>query len=381
MLKNLSSSLLFFFVLLCSSVVSSGDNLREIKSTVDENGVFNLPASALAMSGYLNKESKEAYLKSKQMMENLKAMWLTCGPDLRSASAEEAPLIRECQAKKFSSTSFYRELMAKYDVDMKPMTIGGVYSEVFTPAAGISPENKNRVLINIHGSGQIYAARQASHLESVPIAEIARIKVVAPDYSMWPEHVNPAGVKDTLAVYRTLLKDYRPENIGIYGCSAGGQQAAQLMPWLQKEGLPMPGAIGIFGGAAGWKSGDTWALTGSFTARPYNRTSSDEWLKNPYRNGYFRGADFRDPLVDATASNEMLKKFPPSLLITSTRDWNLSQVVYTHTQLVKQDVEADLHIWEGFEHCFFVSPIIPESVEVHNVVAKFFDKHLGKSRR
>ena len=55
----------------------------------------------------------------------------------------------------------------------------------------------------------------------------------------------PAASEDIAAAYRALLKDHRPENIGLYGCSAGGTLAAQAVAWLQKEGLPRPGAIAM----------------------------------------------------------------------------------------------------------------------------------------
>ena len=36
---------------------------------------------------------------------------------------------------------------AAYKVDISPTTIGGVFTEIFTPAGGISPGNADRVLI------------------------------------------------------------------------------------------------------------------------------------------------------------------------------------------------------------------------------------------
>lgn len=73
-----------------------------------------------------------------------------------------------------------------------------------------------------------------------------------------------------------------------------------------------------------------------------------------------------------------MTKFPPTLLITSTRDPAMSAVVYTHTQLVKLGVDAELHVWEGLLHGFFVTnPELPESREVWAVINKFFDERLG----
>ena len=40
-------------------------------------------------------------------------------------------------------------------------------------------------------------------------------------YSLAPEHPFPAAVNEAVAVYQELLKTYKPQNIGIYGTSAG----------------------------------------------------------------------------------------------------------------------------------------------------------------
>jgi acetyl esterase/lipase len=75
---------------------------------------------------------------------------------------------------------------------------------------------------------------------------VGRIKVVAVDYRLGPENRFPAASEDVTNVYRELLKTYRPENIGIFGCSAGGMLSGQAIPWFLKEHLPLPGAIGVF---------------------------------------------------------------------------------------------------------------------------------------
>jgi len=73
-----------------------------------------------------------------------------------------------------------------------------------------------------------------------------------------------------------------------------------------------------------------------------------------------------------------MAKFPPSLLVATTRDVALSSVVVTHSQLVRLGVDAELHVWEGLGHTFYTDPDLPESREVHDVVIGFFDRHLGK---
>lgn len=53
--------------------------------------------------------------------------------------------------------------------------------------------------------------------------------------------------------------------------------------------------------------------------------------------------------------------------------------LYTHTQLVKQGVDADLHVWEGMFHGFFYNPDVPESRDCFDVIVRFFATRLGKT--
>jgi len=42
--------------------------------------------------------------------------------------------------------------------------------------------------------------------------------------------------------------------------------------------------------------------------------------------------------------------------------------------LVEANVEADLHVFEGMWHAFFIYPELPESAVACSVIVRFFDK-------
>lgn len=98
----------------------------------------------------------------------------------------------------------------------------------------------------------------------------------------------------------------------------------------------------------------------------------------PSELGYLAGTDAADPLVNPVNSAEVLSKFPPTLVITGTRDFAMSGALYTHAQLSKAGVDAELHVWEGLFHGFFYNPDVPESRDAYRVIVKFFDQHLGQ---
>lgn len=283
---------------------------------------------------------------------------------------DELRATRQCRANIFlKEDKWYLATQKRYSVAMKPTHINGVYTEVFMPKEGVSAENKHRVLINVHGGGFLFGSRINSQLESIPIAAVGKIKVVSIDYRLAPEHQFPAASQDVEAVYRALLKEYKPENIGLYGCSAGGLLAAQSMAWLLHTGLPLPGAVGMFcAGAHFYGKGTTPAI--QVTADMVARMAA---------NAYFTSLTPIDhPLAFPWTDETVLEKFPPSLLISSTNDFALSSVVSTHSKLHRLGVDADLHIWEGLNHAFLYDSDLPESREAYKVIVDFFAENLGR---
>lgn len=261
-----------------------------------------------------------------------------------------------------------------FALDRKDETIAGVHVYTYTPRDGIAAANLHRVLINLHGGGFSGCWPACAELESMPIAALMRIKVVSVDYREGPENKFPAASEDVASVYSELLKTYKADHIGIYGCSAGGMLTAQSIAWFQAHDLPRPGAIGIYCASAGGFGGDA-----NYSALPMGEAR----LAGPAapaieRLGYFSTAGTRDPLVSPINSPEVLAQFPPTLLITGTRDFALSGAIHTDTELSKAGVQTELHVWEGLFHGFFYNADVPESRDAFNVMVRFFDKHLGK---
>ena len=336
-----------------------------------DDGSVTLPGLTIPESSLLSAETHDALRQAREIKSRERATKAPC-PPLDRANPAEVPEIRKCEAEAFYTTPLYREMVNRYDVKITSMETAGVYSEVFVPTGGVTPENKERVLLNLHGGGFMYGSGVASRLESIPISSIGKIEVISVDYRMAPLYSFPSATEDVVIVYRELLKSYDPKSIGIFGCSAGGVLTAETLSWLQKEGLPLPGAAGMFCGAAGfWTEGDSGYMGPALAGTP-SSVHRDLYLK------YFKDSNPNDPLVFPIRSPRVLANFPPSLLITSTRDVALSSVVSTHAILVKQGVEAELHVFEGLGHAFFMDPTIPESRDVYDIVVKFFDKHLNK---
>jgi epsilon-lactone hydrolase len=240
------------------------------------------------------------------------------------------------------------------------------------PAQGVSPENVHRVLVNLHGGAFLWGAHSGGLVESIPIASIGRIKVISVDYRQGPEHTFPAASDDVEAVYRALLKQYKPEEIGIYGCSAGGFLTGEAIARFITDNVPVPGAIGTFCGSVVELAGDS-----AYVAPVLNGQGVPAHVLGLADLPYFRGAKATDPLVFPGLSPALLAKFPPTLLITGTRDATMSSVIYSQQLLDQAGAKTELHVWEGMWHSFFSDPELPESKQAYQVIVNFFLRHLG----
>ena len=254
-----------------------------------------------------------------------------------------------------------------YSVNETAVEINGVYTETFEPAAGVAADKQNKVLINLHGGGFEMGARTEGRLESIPVASVSGLRVVSVDYRQGPEHHFPAASEDVAKVYQHLLKTYKAENIGIFGCSAGGLLTAQAVAWFDKYDIPQPGAIGIFcSGAGRFASGDAAIVADVLGTR----------LGDGEEMAYFKNASWDDPLVAPQQHPTLLSKFPSTLIITSTRDLALSSALVTHQRLIAEGIDAQLHVYEGLGHYFFADTELDESKQVFNVISQFFNKQL-----
>ena len=74
-----------------------------------------------------------------------------------------------------------------------------------------------------------------------------------------------------------------------------------------------------------------------------------------------------------------LKGFPPTILISGTRDLLLSDTVRMHRTLRAAGVVADLHVYDGQTHGDYMQNLlrhVPESLDAQKELYQFFNEHL-----
>ena len=269
--------------------------------------------------------------------------------------------------RKFGSA----EARKSYPVHIEETTIAGVGADIITPLE--MPEaNRTRVLINLHGGG--FNSDSGSLIEGDPIANLAKTKVVSVYYRLAPENPFPAAVDDVVAVYRELLKTYKPHNIGIFGTSAGAILTAEVTVRLKQLGLPLPAALGIFSGLADFsRPGDSWQLF-TLNGLPGELEPADP--NHPHDDQYVGKTDRRDPVLSPLFAD--LRGMPPSLLVTSTRDILLSSTTILHRVLLGAGNDTQLVVFEALPHAFWYHFQLPETKEALELMAKFFDQKVGR---
>ena len=288
---------------------------------------------------------------------------------IAKGGAAVAQRIRNAQDKIALARS--AEVGSRYGVTIEATEIAGIKGYWVRPTR-VASGNKGKVLVNLPGGGFVVAAAGAGAIdEAAPLAGMAGITILTISYSQAPEAKFPAASRDVAAVYRELLKTYKPRNIGFFGGSAGGLLTAQSLAWFQRENLPTPGAAGILCASADARwGGDAWHWF-----KPLQGLTTEPTLDERF---YYGDHDLSDPLMSPIESSEVLKRFPPTLLVTATRAGELSAAVNTHRLLVNAGVQADLHVWDGLNHCFYTDDKIPEAREAFGVMARFFTQHLGR---
>ncbi len=254
-------------------------------------------------------------------------------------------------------------LQKKYDVRVEVAEFAGVPVRIIYPK-GVTALGKNPVLMNLHGGG--FQLDSGSLTETIPIAALTGIPVVAVLYRLAPEHPYPAALDDAYAVYKALEHDRKASNIAIYGTSAGAVLSGQLIARLTSLKRPMPAALGFFSGSADMStSGD-----------------SESWMPLPGGektlaasvSGYIGKTQLTDPILSPIHGE--LSGFPPTLLVSSTRDSLLSGTAIFSRALLEQGVDAKLVVFDGLPHAFWAYMDIPESNEANELMAKFLKSKL-----
>ncbi len=261
-------------------------------------------------------------------------------------------------------------LPERRSVTIKEAEVAGVTVRTVTPA-NIDPANENRLFVHVHGGAYVIGAGKAGLAEAIVIAYRAKIPVMSIDYRMPPEHPFPAAIDDVVAVWRGLLRERPAKSMGLGGTSAGGGLTLASNLRFIQLGLETPGALWV---GTPWadltKTGDS-----QFTNEGIDRNlvAYDGLLEGAAKI-YAGGRDLKTPLISPVYGD--FKGFPPTYLVTGTRDLFLSDTVRVHRKMRVAGVVAELNVYEGVSHGEYMFPDTPEMRQTFGELGAFLLRHL-----
>jgi acetyl esterase/lipase len=264
-------------------------------------------------------------------------------------------------------------LAQRLHVKVEKGQMAGVTVYTVTPNQ-VAAENRNRLLIHIHGGCYVLGGGLGAASEAVMMAGIGHYKVISVDYRMPPAAYFPAALDDVVAVWREALKTHPAKAMAVFGSSAGGALTLETVLRLKQLGLPLPAAI-----APGTPMADLTGVGDSFATNAMvdNVLVSRDGFCDPAARFYAHGHDLKDPLLSPVYGD--MHGFPPAILTAGTRDLLLSNTVRVHRKLKNAGVEAELNVFEAEAHAGYSrDDTAPETHEAFGDIAKFFDRHLAK---
>jgi acetyl esterase/lipase len=279
---------------------------------------------------------------------------------------EWVSLIRAANA---GNTKRAEALTERGAVTVKKAEIAGVTIRTVTPA-DIDPANENRLFVHVHGGAYVLNGGPAGLSEAIVIANRAKISVMSIDYRMPPEHPFPAAIDDVVAVWKSLLGDRPAKSMALGGTSAGGGLTLASTLRFMELGLETPGAL--------W-AGTPWADLTKTGDSLYTNEGIDRMLVSYHgvlegaAKLYANGRDLKTPLISPVYGE--FKGFPPTYLVTGTRDLFLSDTVRIHRNMRVAGVVADLNVYEGVSHGEYMVDS-PESQQAYGELGAFLLRHL-----
>jgi monoterpene epsilon-lactone hydrolase len=258
-------------------------------------------------------------------------------------------------------------------VKVEPTTLDGVKAYMVTPE-DIAPQNRNRLLLHVHGGCFVSFPGEAGTVEAIYMAGFGHFKIISVDYRMPPDHPYPAALDDAMTAWKAAMKMADPKNMAIFGSSAGGALTLSMIHRAKQDRLPLPAAI-----APGTPMSDLTGSGDSFRTNAMLDNVLVAYGANCDRRAalYANGHDLRDPMLSPLFGD--MHGFPPAILTSGTRDLLLSNTVRVHRKLRQAGVETVLQVYEGQAHAQYYRDVnAPESREAFEEIAGFFDRHLGK---
>lgn len=254
-----------------------------------------------------------------------------------------------------------------------------VECEMFKPH---NSTNGHRVIYQIHGGAFLMKYNDGYRGLAVKLSRLGDgASVFSIDYRIAPEHTHPAALEDVMVGWNWLLNNgYRPEDIILFGDSAGANLSIALTEMLIEQGRQTANSLICI---------SPWCdLAGEGDAFRYNLYNDPMFgRKRGKQDGSY--IDNPDLLLSYVGDNDPHDKylspiycdfenFPPMLIQVGTYEMLESDAITIYQKMKAKGNQVTLTRYPGMFHMFqMVGNIIPEAknswVEIGDFIRDRYD--------
>ena len=256
------------------------------------------------------------------------------------------------------------EKAAAFGVTYEETEIAGIPVVEVTPSELASTD---KIAVYTHGGAYVLNSAKAVIESAMFFAAETGLRVIAVDYTLAPHSKWRETTDEVISVFKALAKQgFTPDDIVLYGDSAGGGLAAGTTLKMRDLGMEMPAALVLWSPWADIsETGDTYITLRD--AEPYY---TYEHVLGPSALAYADAEDHKTPYV-SPVYGDFKQGFPPTLIQGGTKEIFLSNFVRLYQALDQAGQTVKLDIYEGMPHVFV--PTLPETVESQAAIAKVRD--------
>lgn len=230
---------------------------------------------------------------------------------------------------------------------------------------------ERKVILHIHGGSFISGEPCSKLFAMIRIAQQTGIDVLSVDYRLAPEYPYPAALEDCAAVYHALLDSgYKPENVIIFGESAGATLTLCTSLLLKSRGIPQPKALIALSPVTD--------LSQPMEARREFAPDDPLLEEGTAFRLYYQDNDTADPLISPAMGD--LTGLPPILLHAGTNEILAYDAQRFIARAVACDVDIRTHFWAEMEHGLFLfAGVFPEATAAGDEIIEFIRQQFSLS--
>ena len=239
--------------------------------------------------------------------------------------------------------------------------LNGVNYEILAP----KQKGNDKVVLLLHGgSYKVPLVDMYRRLAEKISKSLNYCTVYNLDYRVFPENKHPAQIEDTVAMFQEMQRQgVETKNTVFIGDSAGANLALTSTLYMRDNGMDLPSAIICF---SLW--GDMTNSGNSIVENCYRdpfggiarrKKIEDNWKYLHRISAFAKELDRSSPYVSPSFAD--YTNFPPVTLICGEAEMDRSANETAYENMKKAGVDAELHMFDGMFHDFYLIPFFPET--------------------